>query len=59
MSTTLDALIRDGDTRSVGSKGEVTLPKEWREKHGIGPQDQVGVVETGDGTLEVIAPEER
>jgi AbrB family looped-hinge helix DNA binding protein len=59
MASTRDELIRYGDTRSIGSKGEVTLPKDWREKHDIEPQDQVGVVETDDGCLEVIAPEQR
>lgn len=48
--------IVNGDGRTVQSKGEVTLPKAWRDKHGVEPGDIVAVKQTDDGRLEVIAP---
>lgn len=47
----------DGDTRTVSPNGQVTLPKEWREERGIEAKDQVAVIPTEEGTLEVIPAE--
>lgn len=57
MGPTLYEALAHGDSRSVQAKGAVTLPKEWRDKHGIEQGDIVGVIETDDGTLEVLPPE--
>lgn len=51
-------VIMNGDARAVGPKGEMTLPKEWRDEHGVEAGDRVAVHETEDGRLEVLPPEE-
>lgn len=46
-----------GDGRAVTGKGQVTLPKWWRDKHGIEEgADVVAIREAEDGTLRVIPP---
>jgi len=50
-------IAMNGDARKVQSKGEVTLPKQWRDDHGIEHGDDVVFYEHDDGTLEVIPPE--
>jgi len=53
----LHEAIVNGNSRTVQQKGEVTLPKEWCDDHGVEPGDEVALRETDDGTLEVIPPE--
>jgi AbrB family looped-hinge helix DNA binding protein len=57
MGATEYQTIVNSDSRTVQAKGEVTLPKEWREEHGVEPEDVVAVKETDDGRLEIIPPE--
>jgi AbrB family looped-hinge helix DNA binding protein len=60
MSTTVEEeLDKPCDTRSVGSKGEVTLLKEWREERGLEPGDTVWMSEQDDGTLKIVGPDRR
>lgn len=49
--------IMNSDRRAVQTRGLVTLPKGWRDEHGIEDGDEVIVREADDGTLEIIAPE--
>jgi len=57
-STVRKELRKNCDTRTVGSKGEVTTLAEWRERHGIEPGDQVFVVDEEEGgRLSIIPPE--
>lgn len=49
-------LFMNGDIRSVQSKGEVVLPKEWREEHDVVKGDRVVFFEEDDGRLVVIPP---
>jgi AbrB family looped-hinge helix DNA binding protein len=50
--------IVTGHDRRVGSRGEITIPKEYREKFDLDPGDVVGVEETDDGTIEIVPPPE-
>jgi len=50
--------IVHGDSRSVGPKGEIVLPKEWRDEQGVTKDDEVAVRRREDGRLEVIPPQE-
>lgn len=54
----LGDILADGGTRKVQRNGEFTLPKEWREKHGIRPHDKIAYHVAEDGTLEVIPPDD-
>lgn len=56
MGYELREILADGGTRKVQKRNVVTLPKEWRDQHGVEPGDQVGFRIAEDGTLEVIAP---
>lgn len=59
MSSSIDQkrrTIQNGTDRKVQAKGTVTLPKCWRDEHGIDKDDQVFFFENDDGTLEVIPP---
>lgn len=38
-------------TKEVGSKGEIVIPKEIREKHGIKPKQKVEIMTTKNGIL--------
>jgi AbrB family looped-hinge helix DNA binding protein len=58
MGASLYEAIANGESRIVQSKGEMTLPKEWRDKHEIEHGDLVAMVETDEGRLEVIPPSE-
>lgn len=40
--------MSDGETRKVGARGQITLPKEYREDFGIRGGDEVVVRETDD-----------
>lgn len=57
MGASLYEAIANGESRTVQSKGVMTLPKEWREKHGVEPGDLVAMIETDEGRLEVIPPD--
>lgn len=57
MATSLYEALVSGDSRTVHQRGEITLPKFWRDKHELEHGDIVAVTETDDGRLEVIPPE--
>jgi AbrB family looped-hinge helix DNA binding protein len=40
--------MSDGETRKVGARGQITLPKEFREDFGIRGGDEVVVRESDD-----------
>lgn len=42
----------------IQAKGEVVLPKEWRDEPGIKKGDVVALLQQGDGPLKVIPPSE-
>ena len=46
-------------TRTVGTKGQVVIPKEMRERFGINPGDEVSFWDCGDhvGLRPVRSPE--
>lgn len=58
MAMNIYEAIVNGDSRRVQAKGEITLPKAWRDAKGIEPGDDVALHETDDGTLEIIPPSE-
>lgn len=43
----MSTVILDGMTYKVGAKGQVVLPKELRDRHGIRPGDEVVFDEVG------------
>jgi AbrB family looped-hinge helix DNA binding protein len=43
-------------TYTIQENGQVTLPREWREKHGLRKGDMVSFVETEQGL--VVVPRE-
>jgi AbrB family looped-hinge helix DNA binding protein len=43
------------ESTRVTDKGQTTIPKELREKYGIGPGDEVIWIDTGDGLRVVRA----
>lgn len=43
-------------TSTITSKGQITLPKEVREKLGVGPGDRIAFTERADGSI-VVEPE--
>lgn len=47
---------RTGRT-TVTTNGQVTPPKEWREKAGIEPGDKVVTIERENGNLELVPAE--
>jgi len=49
-------LIVASESRKVTEKGRTTLPKEWREKHGVEEGDEVAMKKCDDGRLEVLPP---
>lgn len=56
MSTTNDpADDREGKIVSLSRKGQATIPKELRDKHGIEPGSKVRIRENEDGEI-VIEP---
>lgn len=57
MGVNLYQEIVNGDSRRVQRDGVITLPKEWREQHGVAKGDTLALRETEDGSLEVIPPE--
>jgi AbrB family looped-hinge helix DNA binding protein len=49
-------ILSNGEMRTVQQKGEVTLPKEWRDAQGVEAGDEVAIREREDGRLEIIPP---
>lgn len=49
-------ILANGEMRTVQQKGEVTLPKGWRDEHGVKHGDEVAIREMDDGSLEIIPP---
>jgi len=47
--------MSDGETRKVGDRGQITLPKKFREAFGIRGGDEV-VVRESDGQIVVEKP---
>lgn len=58
MPTGFGQVVNGGewDQRAVSKAGQVTIPKELREKHGIESGDVVVVGENPDGDLVVVKP---
>ena len=56
MASRYDQLVT-GDQRKVQQKGEITLPADWRDTHGVEKGDAVAIERNDDGTLTVVPPE--
>lgn len=59
MAMSIVDAIMNGHSRTIQKKGEITLPKEWRDENGLQPGDGVALLETEDGTLEVHPTDDR
>ena len=46
--------VLNGGARTIQTRGTVTIPKRWRDKHDLSPGDHLVFIENDDGFLEVV-----